>query len=94
MIAFYGVNEDLACALIARNELRKNGLSVTTSPGEFLSVFHDYLDSKKGVTEADRKKRIAAYLENSVLAIKKSVTTKDEAGVETTVMAVVGLNKE
>lgn len=92
---FFGVSEDIACALIARNELRKNGLSVTTSPGEFNVAFHDYLDSKKGVSEAERKRRIVSYLETSELAIKKPVTIKDkETGLEKTEIAVVGLIKE
>lgn len=94
-VTFFGVSEDLACALIARNEVRKNGLSVTTSSGEFNTVFHDYLDSKKGVSEADRKRRIAGYLENSELAIKRPVTVKDkETGIEKTELTVVGLIKE
>jgi hypothetical protein len=92
---FFGLSEDIACALIARTELRKSGLSVTTSPGEFNTVFHDFLDSKKGVSDADRKRRIASYLENSELAIKKPITVKDkETGIEKTELTIVGLVKE
>lgn len=92
---FYGVSEDIACALIARNEVRKNGLSPGSNPGEFNNIFHDFLDEKRGVSEAERKRKITNYLDNSDLAIKRIQVTKDaETGAETQKMVVVGLRKE
>jgi hypothetical protein len=73
------LSDDILCAIIARNELRKQNLTPQSSPSQFVFFFHDYLDVKKtddekkaAQYERARKKRIMDYLNQGLLVEDRS----------------------
>lgn len=69
MLTLESASEEILAATIARNELRKQGLSVGQAPGEFLDTFHKFAFVPAGLSgkeaksaEKGRVSMIAEYL--------------------------------
>jgi hypothetical protein len=66
------LTDDVLCALVARNEIRKLGYTPSSNPTKFSEIFHEYSDIKKSTNEKqanklerERKKKLDKYvLEN------------------------------
>lgn len=63
------LSDDVLCAIVARNEVRKEGKTPGTSPSTFGTIFHEYADYKKSSSEEQeakieraRKKKLHNYL--------------------------------
>ena len=74
------LTDDVLCALVARNEVRKLGLTPASSPIKFADIFHDYADFKKSTSdkqtaklEKERRKKLLAY-------VAEHLTEKDVLG--------------
>jgi len=73
------LTDDQLCAIVARNEVRKLGHTPHSNPSLFGSVFHEYSDIKKGVSEdqaaklerARRKKLVSYLVENFGITVVK-----------------------
>jgi hypothetical protein len=49
MLTMKSASEEILAATIARNELRKQGTSVSQAPEEFLGLFHKFLSVPAGL---------------------------------------------
>jgi len=67
MLTMKSASEEILAATIARNELRKQGSSVSQAPGEFLDLFHKFLSVPSGLTpkatKQAEKERVAMMQE-------------------------------
>ena len=67
MLTLESASEDILAATIARNELRKQGVSVSQASGEFLELFHKFLSVPSGlapkVAKQAEKARVTAMVE-------------------------------
>jgi len=63
------LTDDQLCAIVARNEVRRLGLTPSTGATKFSEIFHEYSDIKKSTSdkqtakiERERRKKLDQYL--------------------------------
>jgi hypothetical protein len=74
------LTDDVLCALVARNEVRKLGLNMSTGSTHFSTVFHDYSDFRKSSSEKQAAKLERERRKKLLLYVAEHLTVKDELG--------------
>jgi hypothetical protein len=68
------LTDDQLCAIVARYEVRKLGLTPSTGATKFNEIFHEYSDIQKSTNEKqtakyerDRKKKLDQYVQQNLI---------------------------